>query len=96
LWERRDGNTWSKLAEYRPPATGDKIVTRQFSDGYFSFDIHDSEDDGLDPPGYFSITEFDTNRVIYTGRAFITSYTVEFEVKNGLVTKKWSGECDDC
>lgn len=90
LW-KKDGTTWSQLADYGPPATGDSIVTRQFSDGYFSFDIHDSYSDGLAAPGYFSITEFDTKKEFHRGQGFTWSYSVEFEVKNGVVTKKWAG-----
>jgi hypothetical protein len=95
LW-RLAGGTWSALVEYSPPAVtrNYRTVTRQFADGYYSFDIHDSESDGLEAPGSFNVTAVDTNSVLQRGGpgTFKNAYSVEFEVKNGVVTRKWSGE----
>lgn len=96
LWKQNNATSWSKLADYGAPTTGNRDVNRTFSDGYYSFDIHDSFGDGLIAPGLFTITELDSKTVIHTGRTFKSAFSVEFKVVSGKVSKIWSGECPDC
>jgi hypothetical protein len=96
LWQKA-GNDWLELADYDPPPRTTKAitVTREFADGYYSFRIHDSGGNGLVKRGSFRITEVDTKKVLFKGRAFRSSFGVEFEVVSGVVTKTWSGELHD-
>jgi hypothetical protein len=89
--------TWSQLpnANFLAPKTKkQRIVNWQFADGYYSFDINDSKGDGLEAPGSFTITAFDTKEVLHQGGpgTFERSYSVEFQVVKGVVSTVWSGE----
>jgi subtilisin family serine protease len=99
LWELA-GNKWSQIEMYRPAdasaAGQDQVVTRHFKNGKIAIDFHDIFGDGMasgydanDPdyvPGYFTVTETDTGKLIYEGGDFDTYFSLEIEMEDGVVT----------
>jgi subtilisin family serine protease len=100
LWELA-GKQWHELHRYKLPASKAKamtgretVVTRHFRNGFYAFDIKDRFGDGI-ASGYadagyvngsFKITESDTGKIIYQGGDFDTYFSVEFIVKDGVIS----------